>query len=388
MPNLVQAHNEWRTRPIDQRFWNVQELAEATKKVRENSVTTEVPLQSLTVIPTSEDEISLQSNDGNNEVLSQVQARLNWFSANRLANEVKAPSAYLRTLPTVLAAKCLNHGIQQSERRNVNLLLHRNGVLTTRAITSDKYARIWNDTICGLLLPLVEQGWRNPPAYGDVRAATREDLMPCSRIRVGDMIGPSGLYASDKDMFAFLVNPTNPIEDRGSRGARNILYRGFITWNSEVGDKSYGCMGFLFNSVCGNHIIWDATEIFKTEARHVGHVGWKVRNNFEYNVPRFLEMSGNKMEERIKKSREYKLGNNKNEVLDVVFKKMGLLTLDEANSSYELAVANPQDSLDAAPYTAWGFVQGLTRMSQSVKFADKRAGLELVGGKILRLVNM
>ena len=47
------------------------------------------------------------------------------------------------------------------------------------------------------------------------------------------MIAPAGIYASDHDMFAFLVNEEYRIDD-GSDGG---LARGFFVQNSEVGPR-------------------------------------------------------------------------------------------------------------------------------------------------------
>ena len=45
---------------------------------------------------------------------------------------------------------------------------------------------------------------------------------------------PSGLYASDHDMFAFLVAPDRVISDGGG----GSLMRGIFVRNSEVGDAA------------------------------------------------------------------------------------------------------------------------------------------------------
>jgi len=48
------------------------------------------------------------------------------------------------------------------------------------------------------------------------------------------MISPAGIYASDHDMFSFLVNEEYRIDD-GSDGG---LARGFFVQNSEVGAEN------------------------------------------------------------------------------------------------------------------------------------------------------
>ena len=49
------------------------------------------------------------------------------------------------------------------------------------------------------------------------------------------------LYASDRDVFLFLVDDTHPIEaGRLPNGDPDLYFRGFYCWNSEVGSKTLG----------------------------------------------------------------------------------------------------------------------------------------------------
>jgi hypothetical protein len=73
------------------------------------------------------------------------------------------------------------------------------------------------------------------------------------------------LYASDRDVFIFLVDPKNPVEVNGEQ-----LFRGFMTWNSEVGSAVFGLTTFLYRYVCDNRIIWGATDVQELRIRHTG----------------------------------------------------------------------------------------------------------------------
>src|SRR5215204_6120785 len=49
------------------------------------------------------------------------------------------------------------------------------------------------------------------------------------------------LYASDRDVFAFLVDDLNPIEaGRLPDGSPDLYFRGFYAWNSEVAAAGSG----------------------------------------------------------------------------------------------------------------------------------------------------
>ena len=66
-------------------------------------------------------------------------------------------------------------------------------------------------------------------------------------------------------MFCFLIDPTGWVEIAGEAFAP-----GFFVWNSEVGRRSVGILTFWFQSVCANHIVWDATEVVEYARRHTG----------------------------------------------------------------------------------------------------------------------
>ncbi len=53
------------------------------------------------------------------------------------------------------------------------------------------------------------------------------------------------LYASDRDVFIFLVDDRNPISFEAD-GVKRNLFRGFMVWNSEVGSHRFGLMTFLY----------------------------------------------------------------------------------------------------------------------------------------------
>src|SRR5438128_6919209 len=169
---------------------------------------------------------------------SGATAELTHFAFGQLAARAEAPASYLRTLPATLACQNLNHGLKSKADPNAEakLLLHENGGYFIRAVTSGKYTRIWNSEVAERLLGLESDGWRVPPARplhtftsdllkpAAYRYATKADAALSLTVREGDPIGPSGLYASNEDMFAFMIHPERVIRD-GSPGG---LMRGFM----------------------------------------------------------------------------------------------------------------------------------------------------------------
>jgi hypothetical protein len=78
--------------------------------------------------------------------------------------------------------------------------------------------------------------------------------------------GATGLYAGEQDMFAFLIDDKSWVDIGGEQFAP-----GFFLWNSEVGRRTVGIETFWFQRICGNHIVWDATEVVTYKRKHTSN---------------------------------------------------------------------------------------------------------------------
>ncbi|WP_163070465.1 DUF932 domain-containing protein, partial [Acinetobacter baumannii] len=77
------------------------------------------------------------------------------------------------------------------------------------------------------------------------------------------------LFMSDRDMFIFLTDPHRPIVvGKTKDGMDDVMYRGFIISQSEVGKSSLWLKAFLFRGVCCNRIIWGADNIETVRISH------------------------------------------------------------------------------------------------------------------------
>jgi hypothetical protein len=374
---LTQASSQWSTRPADQRFWTVEELHAATLAHKESARTATVSNSDLRV-EAVEDQMHLVGRTG-------VPAMLTSWAFNQLCMRAQAPASYLRDLPTTLAAQNLNHGLKANlpnHNETTSVLLHQNGGYFARAVLSEKYTRIWNSDITERLVDLQQQGWTTPPARpanvddDNTRICTAEQAKLSLTVREGDVIGPAGLYASFEDLFAFMIHPERVIDD-GSKGG---LMRGFFVWNSEVGKSSWGVMKFRFRGVCGNHIVWDAKDVSEIKVRHVGSADDRAMDQLRVQLKKYADESDNDEQLRVDKAREFILAPDSKKLLDWVFEK-GFLSKKAA----DVALKSVQPEVDGDPLTAWGYAQGITRMSQLERNADKRVALDRAAGKILEV---
>jgi hypothetical protein len=385
----MRASNQWAFRPADERFWNLTELHEATIQHRHQAVTATIKLEDVRVDAVG-DSLQLSGRTG-------IPAKFTHWSFGQLASLAQAPGSYLRTLPATLAAQNLNHGLKNRENGESHILMtHRkatSGGLTTglpetyriRAFTSDRYSRIWNHEIVERLIELPSE-WRVPPARPAStdprsRPATEADLLDRKgmlSIKVGDMIAPAGLYASEEDMFVFMVDESRPIYDGTPEG----LARGFFITNSEVGKASFRVTTFLYRHCCGNHIIWDATQLEEIRIRHVGTAPTKAFAQLNVELIKYAEASAVKDEVKIRIAKSFKIAANVDDVIDAVFQKK-IISRSNAQAAFELCKQNADT--DGDPRSAWGLSQGITRLSQEQVNADQRVVLDRAAGKVLQM---
>jgi hypothetical protein len=320
--------------------------------------------------------------------------KLTHWSFSQLCTYADAPASYMRTLPAELAAKCLNTGLEKYSDANVQLLFHKNddsgNDATMRAITSDQYSRLWDLDVVRALRPAIENGWVTPPARPvrddpRCRIATLADIIPGQEnfglsVKVGDKIGPAGVYRSDRDFFAFQVNPNRVIDIDG-----DSLMRGFFVENSEVGYKAFKVTLFYLESVCGNHIIHNFKGFKSLRIVHKGNnfsdIGYKLERNL-----RSIANADTTMERgMVHAARNHVLGKDKEQVVEILYNNKVIgLTKATVETAYDLA-EKWEHTAHSAPNTAWGLVHATTRLSQTLPYADERAKMDAAAGRLLQL---
>jgi hypothetical protein len=247
--NITTASNQWASRPDDQRYLSLDDLAAAVSARRDLSRASNVCLDSLCVDNDQDGQILLTPPDGQ---FSPVPFT-NW-SFGQLASLVGAPAAYLRKLPAPLARVNLQYGLEGTDggRQDAKLLYRPSLESQTpgevRAFTSTSYGRIWDAQVVAAVQRINQDNrWHVPlKAYNGVNSTSATTL-----------------YASDRDVFVFLVDEARPIELDGQ-----TYFRGFYTWNSEVGKAAFGLASFLYSYVCANRIIWGARDVEELRIRH------------------------------------------------------------------------------------------------------------------------
>ena len=381
MTNLMRASRQWQTRPDDERFESIDEMIQATRDYRMNSRTAKVQSEDLAIDSEGSD-LFVVGKTG-------TKALLTHFSFGQIAQRASAPPGYLRSLPSDMAVSCLNHGLRNAEKEETSLLLAKDGEgFILRAATSDRYTRIWNHEVLERV-STIGDCWRAPPArpvrngQHGTRKATEADVLRFGShnalgVKVGDEIAPAGLYASDRDMFVFMVDDEKRIEVDGAS-----LCRGFFLWNSEVGQKSLGIQTFLFDAVCGNHIIWGAQNVSELRIRHSGEADTKWFGEVSCELTKYADSSTTDDVMRIESARTFRIGKDRESVVDALFgKKTLLLSKGTVDDAYSVVERTPRYG---DPRSAWGIAQGLTELSQKSTHTDERVKLDRAAGKVLEM---
>lgn len=388
--DLTAACDQWARRPADQRFWTVGEMAAKCAEWKNASREDIVDLGRVTVV-----------NDSGRMILSggglKGPGEFTHYSFGQLCQTAGAPAGYLRELGGDLAAQCLTSGLRRKDREvlgsagNVLVRSEGEGRQQIGAFLSRGYSRIWNSDIVGRLQEFESRGWRVPPArpadIDDPRArrATEADVLLNNKggggisVKVGDLIAPAGLYASDRDCFAFMVL------EGGTEIGGSVMNRGFFVSNSEVGDMAFSLTTFLYDAVCGNHIVWGASEVTEVRLVHRGRANTRWIGDLQRALQRYAANGTDKERAVIMSAIGMKIADGRDAVVDKLFKNKSLgLTKTAIESAWDWSVKEARlRGNKFIPESVWGMVCGLTRVSQECGWANERVAIDKAAGKLL-----
>lgn len=367
----MKAHEQWASRPADQRFQTLESLYSAVDSRRMRSRALDVDCSRI--------KVELRDN-GTLAVNSVIEpSEPSHWSFGQLAQMVKAPAAYLRTLPKPLLVNCLNHGVESGVRDAVKFMTvesENEGVLNTlQAVTSPTYGRIWDADCVKSVMRIVERSggkFYNPRAYV---CRPEQGKMGFSAADT-TQTEPAGLYASDRDVFMFLI-------DGGSRldvGPRAQLNRGFIVKNSEVGASTFTLDTFWFNQCCGNNIIYGAQNVTSLAIRHTSGGPDRFSREALPALMNYTQASASDDEALIRRAIEFRLPGDTKQ-LDALLKPFDFSSAERSRG------VDFAKSEEGKCESLWDLVQGLTAYARGFEYMDARVNLEKRAGKLLNLVS-
>ena len=181
-------------------------------------------------------------------------------------------------------------------------------------------------------------------------------------------------------MFLFLVDGNRDLDDPTDRSHAG-LFRGFILRNSDVGAAALTLDVFLFRMVCGNHIIWGFQHVAGFRRRHIGPSIQDAWTSSLNDVRAALDADTAGDQTRILRSMSQELGGTRDAVLDAAVQRLDV-SQKQAAEAYTLAERH-----ETNPRSVWGYVQGLTRLSQHTPWQDGRFALDRAASRLLTTVH-
>lgn len=356
--------SEWFSRPDDERYLSLSALQASVKRRAEASRTRTVESAAVRVEAHREDPENLAL------ILPGAEAPVapTHWSFGQLASLVGAPAAYLRQLPAPLAAINLQYGLTSHRAEQVKTLETEDGRTELRAVTGPDYGRIYDHELVSAVQRIAGDGtgdtrWKVPGTL-DWSSGVYNPIVDITK-------DTTTLYASDRDVFLFLVDDLNPIEaGRLPDGSPDLYFRGFYCWNSEVGARTLGIASFYLRAVCQNRNLWGVEDFQEITIRHSKYAANRFAHEAAPALRRFADSSPRPFIEGVRAAREKIVARSDDDRADFL-KKRGFSKAETAKI-VETVLAEE----GRPPESVFDFVQGITALARSKPQQDARLVME------------
>lgn len=363
---------QWISRPADQRFLSLDALRDAVNaradRSREDQIITK-KVEFFAPEPKTADDLHRLSVGlpGGREV-----APTHW-SFGQLAGLAKAPSSYLRTLPSQIVADALIYGMRYNRGQEGFKAYSTGDELL--AATGPEYGRIFDREVVAAVQQVAGNGigdsrWKVPGTL-DWRTMRYDPEHPVS-------MDTTTLYASDRDVFIFLVDDRNPIEiGKLPSGDPDYVFRGFYITNSEVGSGALKLAAFYLRAVCCNRLMWGVEGFEEISMRHSKYAPSRFMEEARPALQSFAEGSVQKLRDGVDKAKAAKVASDRDGALEF------LAGRNFSRKRAEAIIEAVEKEENRPATTAWDFAQGITAVARDIPFADERVAFEREAQRIL-----
>ena len=361
--------NQWASRPDDQKFLNLKDLRAQVARWADESTSVEVLPAEIEAVYSEDDTDYLRLQIGGNAVDATH------YAYDQVARMAGAPARYLRTLPGPLAATCLNYGLQSAEQKAVAAYLRTGGgEPTIRAITSPRYGRIYDRDVVDAVIRVQEAGDWKVPGCIDWAARTGVAYNP----RVDVTKDSTTLYASDRDVFFFLVDDLNPIEvGKLANGDPDLMFRGFYVWNSEVGDKTFGIATMYLRGVCQNRNLWGVEGFNEIRFAHTSGAPDRFFTEASPALLEYANGSTSKVVMGVAAAKNRIVAKTDEERVEFLAR----FGFSEKTSRSLIGISLEEEQ--RPPESVWDFAQAITASARQETYQDQRIKLEAIAGRML-----
>jgi hypothetical protein len=377
--------SQWFNRPDDQKFTNLHDLRDSCYKHAHDAVVTNVKSRDIRVIADRNDndtlrlEVPTAYNNVNGSVnATRVVQPTNW-SFGQVAGLIKAPAGYMRKLPASIAAINMQYGLQNHRQELLKVYSTQGDggqvVSELRAATGPDYGRIYDYEVADAVIKIAgsgqgEERWKVPGMIDWANSTYNPNINVTKETTT--------LYASDRDIFLFLVDDRNPIEiGKLPNGDPDNVFRGFYVWNSEVGSRSFGLASFYLRGVCQNRCLWGVEGFQQVTFRHSKYAPERFINEASRALESYANASDHKLISGVKEAKEQIVARSEEGRKEFLQKRgFSVAETNKIIDSVMVEEGHPAESV-------WDFVQGITAVARDKPHQDDRVAMEKVAGRLL-----
>jgi len=370
---------QWMARPADQRFLSLNDLHDFKRNFYEGSFTTRAKTDDFELItpeinsPADLHKLTVGVKvDTGARIDAREVAPTNW-AFGQMAGLAKSPASFLRELPSPLVADVLSWRLKHA--REIEEIKLYGGSEELYAATGPDYGRIPDYEVVEAVRQVAGSGrgemrWKIPGVL-DWSTNLYDPNAPVTK-------DSTTLYASDRDVFMFLVDDRNPIEiGKLKSGEPDLIFRGFFVQNSEVGSRSLKLAAFYLRGVCMNRNLWGVEGFQEIRIAHTRLAPDRWLQQAQPALKAYADGSQQKLIDGVKAAKEAKVATNQEEA--VAFLTARKFSLSRAKAILEQG----EKEEGTPPRSAWDMAQAITANARAMLNTDDRLAQEIVAGTIL-----
>ena len=373
--------SQWFSRPDDQKFLTLDNMLSFKKNDAQRMTSRTVDTHKIQIVGEfdeanpSRGDLRIEYADDNNR--DHVNTPTNW-SFGQLSQLSGAPAGYLKDLPAPLAADCIQWGLRYNRGRElVKVYGSQADGGDLRAATGPDYGRIFDWEILEPVKQLVDASggrWKVPGMMTGSRdgLAVYDPDVPVT-------METTTLFASDRDVFVFLVDDRNPIDvGKLPNGEPDLMFRGFYAWNSETGSKTAGIAAMYLRGVCMNRNLWGVENFQEIKIRHTKFAPDRFAMEARPALESFAHGSTATFVEGVQAAKAAKIAHDDESRLEFLSKRAGLSgrMAKAANARHLKEEGRPVE-------TVWDAAQAITAIARDIPHQDARIEVERKAGALL-----
>lgn len=295
------------------------------------------------------------------------------WAFGQMCGLAKAPAPYLRELPSLMVADQLTWRLRHA--REVEEVKLYGGASELYAATGPDYGRIPDYEVVQAVRAVAgsgrgEMNWKVPGVI-DWNTHIYNPEAPVTS-------DSTTLYASDRDVFMFLVDDRNPIEvGKLNDGSPDLMFRGFYVQNSEVGSRSAKLAAFYLRAVCMNRNLWGVEGFEEVRIIHNRTAADRWLRQAVPALNSYASGATDKLLAGVKAAKGTKVATNEEDAMAF------LQGLKFSRTKAEAILKQGETEEGRPPRNVWDMAQAITANARRAINTDDRLNQELVAKGIL-----